>query len=347
MSMKKAALAHVNRLFGLVNAEVANKADLDVMRSRFGGRLEHSYHPAALPQQAVDVLRPDHPRLLDLKARYRTVDLPVIDHSRWTGDFIASDIELNYFRGDNAYVFQFRDFNINSDYLLTAYHLKSIDRLNLFDRLSEDELFGIYAFPFNDEGLLSRDLLDSMAEIYFLEETIGLSTLDRLRVLDIGAGYGRLAHRMTTAFPKTVDYFCVDAIAESTFLSEFYLRFRGVDDRAQVVPLDEIESLLDRQPIDLATNIHSFSECTLSTVCGWLDLVRAHDVRYLMIVPNAEDNCGTQLVTLETNHRRVDYLPEIERRGYRLVSRRPKFTASSVQQHGVSPTHYYLFELAE
>ena len=64
-----------------------------------------------------------------------------------------------------------------------------------------------------------------------------------------------------------------------------------------------------------------------------------------MIVPNAEDNFGTRLVTLETDHRRIEYLPEIERRGYRLKACRPKFTASSVQKHGVSPTHYYLFEL--
>ncbi len=346
MSMKKTALAHVNRLFGLVNAEVANKTDLEVMRSRFGGLLEHSYSSAPLPREALDTLRADHPRLLDLKSRYQNVDLPVIDHSRWTNDFIASDIELNYFRGDNAYVFQYRDFNTDSDYVLTAYHLKSIDRLGLFERLTEDELFGIYAFPFNEEGLVSRDLLDSIAEIYFLEESIQLAQREKLRMLDIGAGYGRLAHRMTTAFPKSVECFCVDAIPESTFISEFYLRFRGVDDRARVVPLDEIEDLLAHQSIDLATNIHSFSECTLATVRGWLDLVRAHEVPYLMIVPNAEDNCGTRLVTLETDHRRIDYLPEIERRGYRLRASRPKFPAPSVQKHGVSPTHYYLFELA-
>ena len=156
MSMKKAALAHVNRLFGLVNAEVASKAYLEVLRSRFGGRLEHSYHATPLPESAIETLRADHPRLLDLRSRYATVDWPVIDHSRWSRDFISSDIELSYFRGDNAYVFQFRDFNTDSDYVLTAYHLKSIDHLGLFDRLTEDELFGIYAFPFNDEGHVSR-----------------------------------------------------------------------------------------------------------------------------------------------------------------------------------------------
>jgi hypothetical protein len=346
MSVKQAALAHVNRLFGLVNAEVANKAELEVLRSRYGGLLNHGYSPSVLPPGAADYLRPDNVRLLDLRARYRNVNLPMIEHSKWNAELVASDIELPYFRGDNAYIFQHRDFNTDSDYVLTAYCLKSIDRLGLFDRLQEDELFGVYALPFNDAGLVSRDLLDSISEITFLEESLGLSRLDKLRVLDIGAGYGRFAYRLTTAFPQTVQAFCVDAVAESTFLSEYYLRFRQVDDRARVIPLDEIQRTLAVQPIDLVTNIHSFSECTLATVRGWLDLVRQHEVRRLLIIPNAEDNGGTRLITLERDGRRIDYRPEIEKRGYRLKCTRPKFTAASVQKHGISPTHYYLFELA-
>jgi hypothetical protein len=344
MSVKQAALAHVNRLFGLINAEVANKAELEVLRSRYG--IRQACSPTALPI-AAGYLRRDNPRLLELRARYQAVNLPMLAHSKWNSELVATDIELPYFRGDNAYVFQYRDFNTASDYMLTAYYLKSIDRLGLFNRLSEDELFGVYAFPFNDESFVSRDLLDSISEITFLEETLQLSQRDSLRVLDIGAGYGRFAYRLTTAFPQTIRAFCVDAVAESTFLSEFYLRFRGVDERARVVPLDEIERTLAVEPIDLVTNIHSFSECTLTTVRGWLDLVRRHKVRYLLIIPNAEDNGGTKLITLEPDRRRIDYLPEIEARGYRLKATRPKFAAPSVQKHGVSPTHYYLFELAQ
>ena len=58
--------------------------------------------------------------------------------------------------------------------------------------------------------------------------------------------------------------FCVDAVAISTFICEYYLGFRGADDRASVVPLDELDSLLALQPIDLAVNIHSFSECPIT-----------------------------------------------------------------------------------
>ena len=53
-------------------------------------------------------------------------------------------------------------------------------------------------------------------------------------MLDIGAGYGRLAHRMSAAFPQLEDYCCVDAVPESTFLSEYYLRHRGCTPPARV-----------------------------------------------------------------------------------------------------------------
>ena len=56
-----------------------------------------------------------------------------------------------------------------------------------------------------------------------------------LRLLDIGAGYGRLAHRLAESVPAT-EIMCTDAVPASTFLSEFYLRFRGVDNRATAVP---------------------------------------------------------------------------------------------------------------
>jgi putative sugar O-methyltransferase len=345
MSLKRKTLNHVNRLIGLLNAEVTSKTELQILRSRYGGRIGHTFADKPVPVAALEYLRPENPRLAELRQKYRQVTLPVIDHSKWTPDMVSHDVDLRYFRGDNAYVFQYRDFNTDSDYLLSAYHLKSLDRLNLFTKLKEDELFGVYAFPFDNDTLISRDLLDSIAEIQFLEETLKLSERRGWNVLDIGAGYGRFAHRMTTAFGRNVNVYCTDAVPESTFLSEFYLRFRGVNDRAHVVPLHELENTLANQRIDLATNIHSFSECTLATVTGWLDVVRKHAVKYLMIIPNAEENCGLQLITLEKDHRRINYLPEIEARGYKLLKTRPKFTVPSVQQHGVSPTHYYLFEL--
>ena len=58
-------------------------------------------------------------------------------------------------------------------------------------------------------------------------------------------------------------------MAASTFVSDYYLRFRNAS-KAVVVPLDEIETWLTSQKVDIAINIHSFSECQLSAIdCGW------------------------------------------------------------------------------
>jgi SAM-dependent methyltransferase len=341
-SIKRRALGQVNRLFRLVNAEVANREELEAFRRRYGSATQAEERP--LTPEVEGQLTPANPRLRALQERYSQMRLPIGDHSKWTPEFVEADIDLQRFRGDNAYVAQYRDRNAESDFYLTAYYLKSIDRLGVFDRLDEDELFGVCALSFNGERLISRDLLDSIAEIYSLEDTLGLSQRTDFTILDVGAGYGRFAYRLTTAFPA-LRFLCVDGVPESTFLSEFYLRFRGVDDRARTVPADEIEQRLASARIDLATNIHAFSTCTHTAVCGWLDLIRKYRVPYLMIAPNAADHGGTRLITREKDHQAIDYAPELNARGYKLVNRRPKFLAPSVQKCGVSPTYHYLFQL--
>ncbi len=51
-----------------------------------------------------------------------------------------------------------------------------------------------------------------------------------------------------------MEYLCTDAYATSTFLSEYYLNFRG-QPRASVVPLDEVQTALATHPVDLAVNV--------------------------------------------------------------------------------------------
>jgi len=139
------------------------------------------------------------------------------------------------------------------------FYIRSIDTLGLLEKLGEDGAFGAVTFVLADKTV-SRDLLDSVGEIYFLERHIGLSSwAGGPTVLDIGAGYGRLAYRMVTAFPNVRSYVCTDAVSASTFVCEFYLRFRGVDVNAKAVALDEIQDELKRNPPDIAVNIHGFS----------------------------------------------------------------------------------------
>jgi SAM-dependent methyltransferase len=163
---------------------------------------------------------------------------------------------------------------------------------------------------------------------------------DDLRVLDIGAGYGRLAHRMLEAAPRIKSYTCVDAVPESTFLCEFYLQYRGLQDRVEVLPADELERHFDNGRYDLALNIHSFSECTYAAIEWWLRSLQKMDVRYLMIVPNSPES----FLSLEKNRNRLDYAPLLRNLGYELIAREPVFEDPAVQQLMEVRDNMYLFE---
>jgi len=345
----------LNRVLGLFDAHVIAQWELEKSQSEVKSLRQKlakflpvegpSFSPGLLPQGAEDYLRLDNPFLAELRSRYRGLNCPAVCHSLWT-DSHTSLIDLRYFRGDNSFVWQYQDQNTEVNYLLTACYLKSIDTLSLFGCLQEDGLFGAYTFQFDDNLLLSRDLLDSVSEITFLEENMRISRTRNLKVLDIGAGYGRFAHRLIVSLPLTEKVICTDAVAESTFLCEYYLRFRGVTEKAQVVPLDEIENVLDQNEIHLAANIHSFSESTLASVCWWLDLLSERRVPYLFVVPNADEHGGTRLLTREpAGIESQDFMPAILSRGYRLAKKRAQYSVPGVQRCGVSPTHYYLFEL--
>lgn len=299
-----------------------------------------SHKRSTLPEGAEHYLVPDHPRLKELRERYAGLDAEVTVALVWKEGHVRPD-DLRYFRGDNAYVWQLRGQNMGTvNYALTTFYLASIDKLGLLQQLREDDYFGNVTF-FVDSKQISRDLLDSITEIYFLEKHLRPSFNRGMTILDIGAGYGRLAHRMLEAFPNIQTYLCTDAIPVSTFISEYYLRFRGLENRAKVVPIDEIESTLENQTVDLAVNIHSFSECGIPSVEWWLSLLEKHRIKYLMIVPNATDYGGELLLT----HDRQDISKVVEKHGYKLMVKEPKFRDSVVQEYGINPTYYHLFEL--
>lgn len=348
MTVLRGLAQATNAVLGrLCRLQIVRSAEIEALRLRHETFLKPSYCPSSLPDDAARYLRPDNPRLIELRGRYRNSPASLLDHSVWTRQHVDSGINLQFFRGDNAFVHQIRGGSTEAGYLLTARHVERADKLGLLGILAEDSLFGIYSFSFDDRMTISRDLLDSILEINFLEQTLGISSRPGLNVLDIGAGYGRLAHRLVTSFPQMGKVFCTDVVPESTFIAEFYLRYRGVDRRAIVVPVDEVEALTASQKIDLAVNVHSFSECTMAGVCWWLDLLRRHSVRHLMIVPNADDHGGERLLTTEGDGVRVDFRPALESRGFRLVAKQAKYLDPGAQQHGVSPTQHYLFELQE
>jgi len=293
-----------------------------------------------LPDGAAGYLTVENTRLKELRLRYSRfqakASIPVV----WTDEYVQS-YDLQSFRGDNCYVWQTRDPNCAEiNYCLTAYYVQSIDSLGLLEKNNEDGLFGVYAYDVGSVRI-SRDLLDSTVELHFLEKHLKLSQIEELKILDIGAGYGRLAYRTVNTFPNVSKYLCTDAVPESTFISEYHLKFRGVDGKVTVVPLDEIEKQLQLHKIDLAINIHSFSECSLESIEWWLSLVAGAEIKHLFIVPNSSDHGGEKLA-LNSGE---DFSSLVEKYGYKLQIKAPKYDDPLVQQYGVSPTYYYLYQL--
>ncbi|MBA3652807.1 MAG: putative sugar O-methyltransferase [Actinobacteria bacterium] len=292
-----------------------------------------------LPPGATEKLRPNHPRLLELRERYARCGVPMGQRTMWRPQYLESELTLARFRGDNSYVWQFR--NIGDDarfkYFVYLRDLESRDPRNLVTTLGEDGLFGCWTFEYPGHPTVSRDLLDSVNEIYFLNRHTGVLDQPGAVVLDIGAGYGRLAHRLVKAAPGLGTYICVDAVAESTFLCEYYTRFRGVADTVDVVPLDEIDARIIGQPVDIAVNVHSFSEMSTAAIEGWLEVVAATGAHWLLVVPNDNE----QLLTFEDDGERKDFSALPARYGYELTANEPIFPDPTVRQ--ITNMNYQFF----
>jgi len=235
----------------------------------------------------------------------------------WTPARVSEHVELRYFRGDNLYQWHYPEHPRAMALSLFLYmrYLESRGGAPLLARCTEDGTFGCWTAQVAGYGLISRDLLDSVSEILFLERRLGLLGREGLRVLDIGAGYGRLAHRMSSVHPSLADFCCADAIPESTFLSEYYLGFRGCQPPARVLTLDRAQTL-EPGSFDLACNIHSFSECTAAAVRWWIGQLARLRVPYLFVVPNeAEGICSR-----EVGGGAIDLSPVIAEVGYRPIA---------------------------
>ncbi|MCW6004188.1 putative sugar O-methyltransferase [Micromonospora sp. CPCC 205371] len=325
------AIRYVIGLFGLTLTRTSPK--LTSYRIHSGKGRHDDSRP--LPPGMAAVLDDRHPDLVELRARYGQMASPFKPGSFWRRSRRLRDLNLAYFRGDNAYVWQLRQLGHTSrtarsarlKFFLFARYVNALDTHKLLERTSEDGAFGCWAFDFQTLPTSSRDLLDSVNEMYFLERHWGLLSRMDFTVVDIGAGYGRLAHRMVESVPDLRRYLCVDAIPESTFLSEQYLKYRNVDHKATVLRLDEVADRLAAERPDLAVNIHSFSEMPIAVIEAWIELLARCDVPTLMIVPNE----GDQLLSLEDDYVRLDFGPVLERHGYVLAAREPTIADPDVR----------------
>ena len=270
-------------------------------------------------------------RSLELDKKYLESNLYPEDLGVWTEKHLRK-LDLRNFRSDNVYVWQKR--NLTSENYLVSYLLaKLMDNADLLESIEEDGKYGALVHTFFDKKI-SRDLIDSVLEINYLIDIIGIDALKRFEVLDIGAGYGRLGKNLSGLFPE-MKIGCVDSIPMSTAISEFYLKEEIERAQVQIYNLTQIEDLSQRN-FDLATNVHSFSEMSLGSVENWIKFLRKSKIPRVFVVPNPKE------LKLNTGE---DFENVFERYGYKVVNSRRKFQEGVPEDCLIYQASYFYLEL--
>jgi hypothetical protein len=283
----------------------------------------------------ISELSRDNPALKALEADYR--NLHYFEHSNWA-DF-SDGIDIQNFRGEHAYMSQLNYDMTKERYWNTYNYLIDLGERDNIIQLGEDSAFGAITFTSPNGTVFSRDLLDSILEIGFIRETLGLTPASAIKILDIGAGYGRLLYRFAQMFPNSSG-FGVDGVPLSTFLCDFYLKYRAVYPTMTSVPLTRLD---DIGPVDLAVNAWSFAECTLSTVDFWIRFCSERDIRWLCVIPHDFSHRYAALQSREVDGQNINYEHLFGHYGYRLERRVSKYEPSEDSDKYVFGTEMLMY----
>lgn len=193
------------------------------------------------------------------------------------------------------------------DYRGIVDHLETRGVRHLIALLGEDDSFGCVTEQVG--GLtVSRDLLDSIVELDVLRMfDVKIAGI----FLDIGAGYGRLAYRLSqlTSQYEYVITVCTDSVMVSLEACNTYIRSRGPSvTRRTAIALPE--ALPSYRPFDLAIAIHSLPEMTRIEIAWWIETLSALRVKRVFIVPhNPEWTCegGTFRDIVDATYRQTHH----------------------------------------
>lgn len=227
----------------------------------------------------------------------------------------AHTISMDNFRAPDQYLSQPEDYPWEE----LARYCYSRDRCVHMGQ--EDGAFGCVTrevWGHNRRHVVSRDSLDSVVELDFLAQHRALAPAwevmeNQTRVLDIGSGYGRFAHRFLEFYPRALVY-CADPIEISRQVCAKYLKHRGIPGEGLVgQPLAIVvdpRKLAEVGPVDLAVNIHCWPECSREEIRWWLDWLKERRVPRLFVIPHDP--------TFRCNEDGEPFLPDIEAAGYRM-----------------------------
>ncbi|MBQ0865956.1 putative sugar O-methyltransferase [Streptomyces sp. RK75] len=116
------------------------------------------------------------------------------------------------------------------------------------------------------------DYLQASQELGFIEKAVELRGA---RVLEIGAGYGRVCHAMLSNYDLAE--YCIVDLKNTLGLSRRYLR-EVLDDKqfakVRFIPVDDdVAAALESSRFDLCVNVHSFTEMAPETVTEYLRII--------------------------------------------------------------------------
>lgn len=129
-------------------------------------------------------------------------------------------------------------------------------------------------------GEVTRAWLDSNVEWDFVRRHLKNTTSGIYDVLDVGAGYGRLA---VSVQDFVNSYTCVDAVPVSTRVCRDYVSQYSRHGNIVIPTLAEWCTAPGKR-YDLAVNIHSWNECSYEQIDRWLNALTELWVPWLFTV---------------------------------------------------------------
>lgn len=173
-------------------------------------------------------------------------------------------------------------------YLKTLTHFMAAalgdEQWALLNRVEKREVGGPIAIKF-PQGEVCLDYLQALDEYEFLTDCLDLSGL---RLLEIGAGYGRTAHFILSN-SDIADYTILD-LPNALGLAQKYLQTvlpAAAFSRLRFIPVSEFSSI-ESETFDLAINIDSFAEMDKEVVLEYLRYIDSHCQHFYVKNPVAK-----------------------------------------------------------
>ena len=183
-------------------------------------------------------------------------------------------LDLRWFRGESLITWHYRRAPEETELPLprvAASTLRTRDRLGLLRPGRGGRAVRVLdGSRFPGAPRVSRDLLDSVNELSFLARA-GFAEPDGLRVLEVGAGYGRLAHRAARRLPNLADWCCVDGRARGDVPIGLLPALPWRACRRRAWSGCTRSRRLRPGDFDLAVNVHAFPEMPLAAARWWIE----------------------------------------------------------------------------